>query len=98
MLVTAALLSLLGDAAPARAQTEPAPTICQVGIYLRSLHSFDPNADTFGGDLWLWSVCPSEEDQPLHTMEFVNSDDTAVVLDVPGDPFWANRNVDGMFR
>lgn len=98
MLVTASLLALLGDATPAHAKTEQTPTICQVGIYLRSLHSFDPNADTFGGDLWLWSVCPSEEDQPLHTMEFVNSDDTAVVLDVPGDPFWANRNVDGTFR
>lgn len=93
-----ALVGALGDARPANAQAEAAPTTCQVGIYLRSLHSFDPNADTFGGDLWLWSVCPSEEDQPLHSMEFVNADDTAIVLDVPGNPFWANRNVDGTFR
>jgi hypothetical protein len=93
-----ALLFTIGHAAPVLAQPETAPTTCQVGIYLRSLHSFDPNADTFGGDLWLWSVCPSEEDQPLHTMEFVNSDDTTIVLDAPGDPFWANRNVDGTFR
>lgn len=93
-----ALLGALGDALPTRAQAEATPTTCQVGIFLRSLHSFDPNADTFGGDLWLWSVCPSKEDQPLHTMEFVNADDTAIVLDVPGDPFWANRNVDGTFR
>jgi hypothetical protein len=82
----------------AQAQADPTPTTCQVGIYLRSLHSFDPNADTFGGDLWLWSVCPSAEDQPLHTMEFVNADDAAILLDVPGNPYWANRNVDGTFR
>lgn len=93
-----AMLCALGNATPTWGQPETVPTTCQVGIYLRSLHSFDPGADTFGGDLWLWSVCPSEEDQPLHTMEFVNADDTAIVLDVPGNPFWANRNVDGTFR
>jgi hypothetical protein len=96
-LVLAAICAIASPS-PIHAQAELPPTTCQVGIYLRSLHSFDPNADTFGGDLWLWSVCPSEEDQPLHTMEFVNADDAAVLLDVPGNPFWANRNVDGTFR
>ena len=94
LLFTASILAMLyalGHASHAGAQSETAPTTCQVGIYLRSLHSFDPNADTFGGDLWLWSVCPSENDQPLHTMEFVNADDAAVLLDVPGNPFWAYR-------
>jgi hypothetical protein len=93
-----AMLCAMEPAGPIAAQSASQPTTCQVGIYLRSLHSFDPNADTFGGDLWLWSVCPSEDDQPLHTMEFVNADDTAIMLDVPGNPFWANRNVDGTFR
>ena len=93
-----ALLCAPGHSSATRAQATSEPTTCQVGIYLRSLHSFDPNADTFGGDLWLWSVCPSEDDEPLHTMEFVNADDTAVLLDVPGNPYWANRNVDGTFR
>ena len=101
LLVTAGILAALcgiGPGLSTRAQSATEPTVCQVGIYLRSLHSFDPNADTFGGDLWLWSVCPSVDDQPLHTMEFVNADDTAILLDVPGNPFWANRNVDGTFR
>lgn len=101
LLFTASILAVLctlGHVSHTGAQSEIAPTTCQVGIYLRSLHSFDPNADTFGGDLWLWSVCPSENDQPLHTMEFVNADDAAILLDVPGNPFWANRNVDGTFR
>ena len=101
LFVAATVLAVLsGSVHPGSmlAQSDTVPTNCQVGIYLRSLHSFDPNADTFGGDLWLWSVCPSDEDQPLHTMEFVNADDTAILLDVPGNPFWANRNVDGTFR
>jgi hypothetical protein len=93
-----AVLCSIGHGKSTLAQTETAPATCQVGVYLRSLHSFDPIVDTFGGDLWLWSVCPSEDDQPLHTMEFVNADDTAILLDVPGNPFWANRNVDGTFR
>lgn len=85
-------------APPAGAQAEVAPITCRVGIYVRALHAFDPAADTFGADLWLWSVCPTVDDQPLQTMEFVTANDAAVLLDVPGDPLWANRNVDGTFR
>lgn len=93
-----ALLCLLAMASPSLAQSEATPTTCRVGIYLRALHSFDPSADTFGADLWLWSVCPSADAQPLQTMEFITADDAAVLLDVPGDPYWANRNVNGTFR
>jgi len=86
-------------AAPATlAQSDAAPATCRVGLYLRALHSFDPTADTFGADLWLWSVCPTADHQPLRTMEFVNSDDVAVLLDVGDDPLWTQRNVDGTFR
>jgi hypothetical protein len=100
-LAAASILAVLGALAmapPTLAQANAAPTTCRVGIYLRSLHTFDPSADTFGADLWLWSVCPSADQQPLQTMEFVTADDATVLLDVPGQPFWANRNVDGTFR
>lgn len=93
-----AVLCVLLTAAPTPAQSNAAPETCRVGIYVRSLHSFNPTADTFGADLWLWSVCPSADQQPLQTMEFVTADDTVVLLDVPGQPYWANRNVDGTFR
>jgi hypothetical protein len=93
-----AVLCALLIAPPTLAQSDAGPESCRVGLYIRSLHTFDPTADTFGADLWLWSVCPSADQQPLQTMEFVTADDAAVLLDVPGQPYWANRNVDGTFR
>ena len=93
-----AVLCALPNAPPTLAQSDAAPATCRVGLYLRDLHSFDPTADTFGADLWLWSVCPTAELQPLQTMEFINSDDVAVLLDVADDPRWTQRNVDGTFR
>ena len=101
ILAAATILALLGalpNAPPTLAQSDAAPATCRVGLYLRALHSFDPTADTFGADLWLWSVCPTPDHQPLQTMEFVNSDDVAVLLDVGDDPLWTQRNVDGTFR
>jgi hypothetical protein len=92
------LLCALPQARPTLAQSDAAPKTCRVGLYLRDLHSFDPNADTFGADFWLWSVCPTADLQPLQTMEFINSDDVAVLLDVGDYPLWTQRNVDGTFR
>ena len=100
-LVAASILALLGALAmapPTLAQSDAAPATCRVGLYLRDLHSFDPTNDTFGADLWLWSVCPTADLQPLQTMEFINSDDVAVLLEVGDDPLWTQRNVDGTFR
>lgn len=107
LLAVTSLLALLGAlvlASSAAAQDQEqdqakdGPTVCQVGIYLRALHAFDPTADTFGADFWLWSLCLSADQQPLQTMEFVSADRTSVLLDAPGHPLWANRNMDGAFR
>jgi hypothetical protein len=93
-----AMLCALPNTPPTLAQSDAAPATCQVGLYLRDLHSFDPTTDTFGADFWLWSVCPTADHQPLRTMEFINSDDVAVLLDVGDYPLWTQRNVDGTFR
>ncbi len=101
ILAAASILAVLCAriaAAATLAQSDTAPTTCQVGIYIRALHAFDPAAGTFGAELRLWSVCPTADKQPLQTMEFVTADAAAVLLDVPGNPLWANRNVDGTFR
>jgi hypothetical protein len=92
------VLCALPNAPPTLAQSDAAPATCRVGLYLRDLHSFDPAADTFGADFWLWSVCPTADLQPLRTMEFINSDNVAVLLDVGDYPLWTQRNVDGAFR
>ena len=93
-----ALLYALSQAPATLAQSDAAPQTCRVGLYLRDLHSFDPTADTFGADFWLWSLCPTADLQPLQTMEFINSDDVAMLLDVGDYPLWTQRNVDGTFR
>jgi hypothetical protein len=91
-------LCALPNAPPTLAQSGTAPATCRVGLYLRDLHSFNPSADTFGAGLWLWSLCPTPDLQPLQTMEFVNSDNVAVLLDVGDDPLWTQRNLGGTFR
>ena len=95
-LVLAALWWL--PASPTLAQSGTAPAACRVGAFLTTLHAFDPEADTFDADVWLWSVCPAGDHRPLETMEFVNADNVAVLLDVVDSPSWASRKVQGTFR
>ena len=83
---------------PALAQPDDAPAVCRVGAYLTTLHAFDPEADTFDADMWLWSVCPAADRRPLETMEFVNADQIDVLMDVLDSPSWASRKVQGTFR
>jgi hypothetical protein len=93
------LAALWGPAAPpAVAQSGAAPATCRVGAYLTALHAFDPEADTFDADMWLWSVCPAPERRPLETMEFANAYQVQVLLDVRESPVWSNRKVQGTFR
>src|SRR5215212_8734459 len=70
----AAALSWAGAAASAAAQDPAAPVTCQVGAYLITVTAFDPAADTFHADFWLWSVCPNDARRPLETMEFINAE------------------------
>ena len=97
----AAALGWAGTATPAAAQEPAAPVTCQVGAYLITVTAFDPEADTFDADLWLWSVCPNGTRRPLETMEFVNAEEIAERLasEVPvGSAVWSQHKVRGTFR
>ena len=59
--------------ASAAAQNRASPESCRVGAYVTALSDLAPNKDTFEATLWLWSVCPNDDLQPLETMEFVNA-------------------------
>ena len=97
--ITIMLTALCCLSAPvALAQSETEPTTCRVGAYVTSLHDFNPEADTFDADLWLWGICPTADRRPLETMEFVNADDVEGLLDVVDSPTWASRKVQGTFR
>lgn len=78
-----------------------APDLCKIGIYVVDLHELDVAKKTFGANFWLWSVCATEQRQPLKTMEFVNANSTTGALDavLPRDgQFWASRKIAGAFR
>jgi hypothetical protein len=101
LVVMAAALGWTGAAAPAAAQEPAAPVTCQVGTYLITMTAFDPEADTFDADLWLWSVCPNGTRRPLETMEFVNAEEIEARLASEvsvGSAVWSQHKVRGTFR
>lgn len=86
----------------ASASAQPVtPDRCKVGIFVVDLHELDVQKKTFGTNFWLWSVCATEQRQPLKTMEFVNANNTVAMLDsvLPRNgQFWSSRKVSGTFR
>lgn len=95
----AALLVLLLPSVVAAA--EPEPVVCRVGAYFVSINDIDSAARTFKADFWMWSICPSEEVEPLKTMEFTNAVVIRGDLDATlprGGQWWATRKFTGTFR
>ena len=99
-----ALWAALGGAASAQPTgvqpAAPAPTVCSVGAYVLSVRDIDSVAHTFKADLWLWSVCPTKDVEPLKTMDFVDAVETRTSLDAlqqRGNSWWATRRVSGTF-
>lgn len=51
------------------------PQTCRVGVYVSSLRDLNLAEKQFSSDFYLWSVCPSEELQPLKSMKVLNVED-----------------------
>lgn len=95
-----AVLFCLGFFDPALAQSS-APDVCKIGIFVVDMHDLDVAKKTFGTNFWVWSICATEQRQPLKSMEFVNANSTSAVLDsvLPrGGAFWSSRKISGAFR
>ena len=74
---------------------------CSIGVYIMSLYNLNFNAHTFDADMWLWSNCPTEQRQPLKTMEFLNASNVVGSLDATmlrNNGYWSERKVIGTFR
>ena len=72
-----------------------------MGAYLMSLSRVDTANGVFNANFWRWSVCPTEELQPLKTLEFASAVTTTGSLDsnLPrGNEFWSTRKITGTFR
>ena len=46
------------------------PAVCRIGMNVEDLYALDMAQDTFRADLWIWSICPSAELDPLETISF----------------------------
>jgi hypothetical protein len=98
----AAVLLALAAGTSATAQA-PAPEVCRIGVNLEDLYSLDMAGDTFGAILWLWSLCPSADLEPLGSIAFptaapgLNLSPIETVVLETGERY-ASRRVQGVFR
>lgn len=90
---------------PARGQPTAAgdPVVCRIGVNIEDLYDFDPNRETFGAVLWLWSLCPSPQPVPLETIFFRTALPGLQLGEVHGTPvdgggLYQYRRVQGTFR
>lgn len=84
---------LLSYAPPALAEPTESPKTCLVGVYIGSLHDFNLAEKSFDVDFWAWSVCPSEDMQPLKTMSIVNTKEVTTSYDAA----LKKKNIYGLF-
>lgn len=68
----------LSNTPSALADPTDQPATCRLGSYITSLHDLNPAQRSFGAEFWVWSVCPSQELQPLQSMEVVNASNVAI--------------------
>ena len=105
-LVLAALLFLaavLLGAAPGYGQEAARqPTTCRIGINIEDIYDIDIARDTFGAELWLWSLCPTDAVDPLATVTFptATSVNLGELASVPtgGNGYYRYSRVQGTFR
>jgi hypothetical protein len=64
------LLLLAPNPASGQAPADGEPAVCRIGMNVEDLYALDMAQDTFRADLWIWSICPSAELDPLETISF----------------------------
>lgn len=101
ILISIISLLLLSQTSPAIAQTTKTPKTCKMGAYITSLHDFNLPENSFDADLWLWSVCPSEDLKPLKNLDFINAKEAETSLYETFQRkkgYWSNLKINGSFR
>ena len=105
-LVRALVLLAWAGAAPnpaqAQAPTEGRPQSCRIGVNVEDLYDIDTAADTFGALLWVWTLCPTAELDPLANVAFPTASaiDPGELesVDTGGAGHYRYRRVQGTFR
>ncbi|NEQ35848.1 MAG: hypothetical protein F6K40_05940 [Okeania sp. SIO3I5] len=99
ILISIVSLLLLSQTSPAIAETTNTPKTCQMGAYLMSLHDFNLQENSFDADLWLWSVCPSADLEPLKekNIDFINAKEVKR-SELQTKDNWSLVKIKGTFR
>ena len=81
--ILAVLLIGLCEARSARAGDSGAvsPLVCRIGVNVEDLYDLDMARDSFGAILWIWTLCPSAEVDPLATLAFATAAGGLVIED-----------------
>ena len=94
-------LALLLLAVGERAAAQTGTVTCKLGTYITSIHDIETAEGTFEAEFWMWSVCPTDQINPLDTLEFVNGEGVEGSLEATikrGDLWWSTRMFTGVFR
>lgn len=99
----AAITLLLALLASGPGQTQSAaPATCRVGANLEALYDIDIGNDRFGAELWVWTLCPSADVDPLQSIAFPTATSLRVseIESVPtgGSDVYRYVRVQGTFR
>lgn len=82
------------------------PQTCQVGIYITSLRGFKFADKLFTANFRVWSVCPSQDLNPLESMEIIDSLESETIsnstlqkenrsgsFSTKGNVYWSQRDI-----
>ena len=105
MLIRIGLIFLLLGVSLPGARARPAataPAACRLGVNVAALYDLDSAKGSFGADLWLWSLCPTQEPSPLSRVELPTAKVGTQFGPVRGEPvaggYYESRSVRGLFR
>jgi hypothetical protein len=101
LLAAIALLLALLASGPGRAQSA-APTTCRFGANLEALYDIDIGNDRFGAELWVWTLCPGAEVDPLRSIALPSATSLRMngIESVPtgGSEVYRYVRIEGTFR
>lgn len=94
------VLMVLLIGSPASAAPVDVPS-CRLGAYLSDLYDLEPEQETFSARVWLWTLCPNQDIDPLPRVSLSNA--ASKTLGEPSVTFregqsWDLVSLQGTFR
>jgi hypothetical protein len=79
------------------------PVTCRIGVNVEDLYDLDMARDTFSAILWVWSLCPADQQEPLDAIAFPSASaglnlGPIKTVDTGSADRYTYRRVQGPFR